>query len=65
MVILSRGVTVPQYCITADSFPDLQGYGDITPCNEYELIYCTGAMLIGSGLFAYIVGKCACGPSII
>ena len=33
------------------------GYGDITPCNEFEMIYCTGGMLLGSGMFAYIVGN--------
>jgi len=33
------------------------GYGDITPCNEYEMIWCACAMLIGSGMFAFIVGN--------
>jgi hypothetical protein len=33
------------------------GYGDITPCNEFEMVYCTGGMLLGSGMFAYIVGN--------
>jgi hypothetical protein len=36
---------------------NFQGYGDITPCNEYEMIYATSSMLVGSGMFAYIVGK--------
>jgi hypothetical protein len=33
------------------------GYGEITPCNEYEMLYCTFGMLVGSGMFAYIVGN--------
>jgi len=33
------------------------GYGDITPCNEYEMLWCVCGMLIGSGVFAYIVGN--------
>ena len=33
------------------------GYGEITPCNEYEMVYSTFGMLLGSGMFAYIVGN--------
>lgn len=33
------------------------GYGEITPCNEFEMLYCTVGMLLGSGMFAYIVGN--------
>lgn len=33
------------------------GYGEITPCNEFEMVYCTVGMLLGSGMFAYIVGN--------
>jgi len=33
------------------------GYGEITPCNEMEQLYTMTAMVIGSGMFAYIVGS--------
>ncbi|EKX40720.1 hypothetical protein GUITHDRAFT_113250 [Guillardia theta CCMP2712] len=33
------------------------GYGDITPCNEMEMMYTSAAMVLGSALFAYIVGS--------
>ncbi len=33
------------------------GYGEITPCNEVEQLYTIAAMVIGSGMFAYIVGS--------
>jgi len=29
------------------------GYGDITPANHYETLYCTIAMIINCGVFAY------------
>eukprot|EP00960_Hanusia_phi_P039023 753705-Hanusia_phi.AAC.3 len=35
------------------------GYGDITPCNYVEFIYTTCSMVIGSGIFAYVVGNIA------
>ena len=35
------------------------GYGDITPCNYLEFIYTTCSMVIGSGIFAYVVGNIA------
>lgn len=35
-------------------------YGDVTPVNEYEYILCTICMLIGSSVWAYVVGS-ACG----
>lgn len=33
------------------------GYGDIVPCNEMEMLFATAAMVVGSALFAYIVGN--------
>lgn len=33
------------------------GYGEITPCNEMEQLYTAAAMVIGSAMFAYIVGS--------
>ena len=33
------------------------GYGEITPCNEMEQLYTIAAMVIGSAMFAYIVGS--------
>lgn len=35
------------------------GYGDVTPCNHMEIVYTTGAMVVGSAMFAYIVGDIA------
>jgi len=35
------------------------GYGDVTPCNHMEIVYATGAMVLGSAMFAYIVGNIA------
>ncbi|GMH60073.1 hypothetical protein TrLO_g2224, partial [Triparma laevis f. longispina] len=36
------------------------GYGDVTPQNTEEMQWCTGFLLIGSCLWAYIIGS-ACG----
>jgi len=33
------------------------GYGDFLPCNEAEMLYCLSCMLLGSAMFAYIVGN--------
>jgi len=33
------------------------GYGDITPFGNVELIYATGAMVVGGSFYGYIVGK--------
>eukprot|EP00961_Rhodomonas_salina_P107348 1445332-Rhodomonas_salina.1 len=33
------------------------GYGDITPCNEMEILFSIASMVIGSAMFAYIVGN--------
>ena len=35
------------------------GYGDITPCNEMEMLYTALSHLLGSALFAYVVGGIA------
>lgn len=35
------------------------GYGDITPTNTVEMIYCSLSMLIGSIVFGYIIGGIA------
>ena len=35
------------------------GYGDIVPCNEMEMLFATSSMVVGSALFAYIVGNIA------
>ena len=32
------------------------GYGDITPSNDSEKIYCLFAMCIGVGFYGYIIG---------
>lgn len=33
------------------------GYGDITPVNYIEIIYCIIVSLIASGLFAYCINQ--------
>ena len=35
------------------------GYGDITPSNEMEMLYTALSHLLGSALFAYVVGGIA------
>jgi hypothetical protein len=33
------------------------GYGEVAPCNEMEMLYCASAQVVGSAMFAYIVGS--------
>ena len=35
------------------------GYGDITPCNELEMLFVSMSHILGSALFAYVVGGIA------
>jgi len=35
------------------------GYGDITPCNELEMLFVSVSHILGSALFAYVVGGIA------
>lgn len=33
------------------------GYGDVTPVNDAEILFCTITMFIASGVFAYTINS--------
>jgi voltage-gated potassium channel len=44
------------YCVTTLT---TVGYGDITPQNEFEMIFAVMVMVLGVGMFGYVIGNVA------